>query len=99
MFVPIGEWFGKNIGITSGVIGIEFVVGLVLGLLIKKAIKLIIITAIVIGIGSYLGIIAGNSSSLSQYEMAAISVTSLLLSVAPLSAGIVIGLIIGFIKG
>lgn len=97
--IPFREWFGGNIGLGLGVIGIEFIIGLILGLLVKKALKIIVLGAIIIALGSYLGILAVHWDKLSQYSGTAVGLLALLPSILPFGVGLIIGVIIGFIKG
>lgn len=97
--IDIKELFQNNLGIAAGIVGIEFFIGLILGFFIKKALKLIIIAAIVLGIGSYLGVMAVNVDKLKTHTLAALAQISTYVSVIPFGVGLLIGAVIGFIKG
>ncbi|MDI6887707.1 MAG: hypothetical protein QMC98_03600 [Candidatus Thermoplasmatota archaeon] len=99
MTIPFGELFQNNLGITAGVISIQFLVGLVLGFFVKKALKLIIIAAVILGIGSYLGVMAVNIDKIKSYSIAALAQISTFVSVIPFGIGLLIGVVIGLIKG
>ena len=96
--------------ITSGSIGglppivimiIPFVIGLIVGYLVHKALKIAIIAAIILVIVSYLGFFGlslGALKSLSdKYGPIAIQYGALLMGILPLGIGLIVGFIIGFI--
>ena len=91
--------FSGNLGFGIGLIGIQFLIGLILGLLIKKALKVIIIIVILIGVGSYLGAVAVNWGKVVGVENTAVALGSVVFTLLPLGAGLLIGGIIGFVKG
>jgi uncharacterized membrane protein (Fun14 family) len=96
--------------ITSGSIGglptivvmiLPFIVGLIVGYLVHKFLKIAIIAAVVIAIVSYLGFFGLSWGSLKdlidKYGPVAIQYSALLIGILPLSLGFIVGLIIGFI--
>lgn len=94
-----GEMFSGNLGFGIGLIGIQFLIGLILGLLIKKALKVIIIIAVLIGVGSYLGAVAVNWGKVVGVANTTVALGSVVFTLLPLGAGLLIGGIIGFVKG
>jgi uncharacterized membrane protein (Fun14 family) len=96
--------------ITSGSIGglppivvmiIPFVVGLIVGYLVHKMLKIAIIAAIVLVIVAYFGFFGlslGALKNLSdKYGPIAVQYGTLLMGILPLGIGLVVGFIIGFI--
>jgi uncharacterized membrane protein (Fun14 family) len=96
--------------ITSGSIGglppivvmiIPFVIGLIVGYLIHKMLKIAIIAAIILVVVSYFGFFGlslGALKNLSdKYGPMAIQYGVLLIGMLPLGIGFIVGLIIGFI--
>ncbi len=94
-----GEMFSGNLGFSIGLVGIQFLIGLILGLLIKKGLKVIIIIAVLIGVGSYLGVVAFNPGEVAGAAGTAVALGSVVFTLLPLGAGLLIGGIIGFVKG
>ncbi|MDI6917951.1 MAG: hypothetical protein QMC80_09180 [Thermoplasmatales archaeon] len=93
------EMFSRNFGFSMGLVGIEFLIGLILGLLIKKALKVIIIVAILIGVGSYVGAVAVNWGMVVGTAGTLAALGLLGFTLLPLGAGLLVGGIVGFIKG
>jgi uncharacterized membrane protein (Fun14 family) len=96
--------------ITSGSIGglppivvmiIPFVIGLIVGYLVHKMLKIAIIAAIVLVIVAYFGFFGlslGALKNLSdKYGPIAVQYGTLLMGILPLGIGLVVGFIIGFI--
>jgi len=96
--------------ITNGVIAgipsilfmiIPFILGLIIGFLLKKALKLAIIAGIIIIALTYFGIFNLSFEGLKDlaitYGPIALHYGVLLLGMLPLSLGLVIGVIIGFL--
>ncbi len=96
--------------ITSGTISglptivvmiLPFVLGLIVGYLIHKFLKIAIVAAVVLFIVAYLGFFGlslGTLKSVSdKYGPIAIQYGTLLIGVLPLGLGFIVGLIIGFI--
>ncbi len=96
--------------ITSGNIGgiptfvimiIPFVVGLIIGYLLHKFLKIAIIAAIIIVIVAYLGFFGLSLGALKNladiYGPVAIQYGVLLIGILPLGLGFIVGAIIGFI--
>ena len=87
------------------VIAIPFIIGLIIGILIKKVIKVGIIVAIIALVAAYLGFI--NLGSVVQeaknlvltYGPTATTYVALFFGIVPLSIGLVIGIIVGFLFG
>ena len=96
--------------ITSGSIGglppivimiIPFVIGLIVGYLVHKMLKIAIIAAIILVVVAYFGFFGlslGALKSISDtYGPIAIQYGVLLMGILPLSLGLVVGFVIGFI--
>jgi uncharacterized membrane protein (Fun14 family) len=96
--------------ITSGSIGgipplvlmiIPFVIGLVVGYLFHKMLKIAIIAAIILVVVAYFGFFGLSLGALKSiadtYGPIAIQYGILLMGILPLSLGLVIGFIIGFV--
>jgi uncharacterized membrane protein (Fun14 family) len=96
--------------ITSGSIGglppivvmiIPFVIGLIVGYLVHKMLKIAIIAAIILVVVSYFGFFGlslGALKSLADtYGPIALQYGTLILGILPLGIGFIVGLIIGFI--
>lgn len=94
-----GEMFGGNLGFTMGLVGIEFLIGLILGLLIKKALKVIIIVAVLICVGFYFGAVTVNWGMVVGTAGTVAALGLLGFTLLPLGAGLLVGGIIGFVKG
>jgi len=86
---------------TLVVAALPFIVGLVLGFVVKKALKVAIVLIVLALLASYFGFInlGWLAAELRQYAPAALSYLSILVTVLPLGIGFVIGLILGFIFG
>ena len=86
---------------TIVVIILPFVVGLIVGYLVHKFLKIAIIVAVILVIVSYLGFFGlslGTLKDLSdKYGPIAIQYGVLLIGMLPLGLGFIVGLIIGFI--
>jgi uncharacterized membrane protein (Fun14 family) len=96
--------------ITSGSIGglptivvmiLPFVVGLIVGYLVHKFLKIAIVAAVILVIVSYLGFFGLSLGSLKdlsdKYGPIAVQYGALLIGILPLGLGFIVGLIIGFI--
>ena len=96
--------------ITSGSIGglppivlmiIPFVIGLIVGYLVHKMLKIAIIAAIILVVVAYLGFFGLSLGALKNiadiYGPAAIQYGTLLIGMLPIGLGFFVGLIIGFI--
>jgi uncharacterized membrane protein (Fun14 family) len=96
--------------ITSGSIGglppivvmiIPFILGLVVGYLVHKMLKIAIIAAIILVVVSYFGFFGlslGALKNLSDtYGPIVVQYGTLLIGILPLGIGFIVGLIIGFI--
>ena len=88
---------------TIVVMAIPFVIGLVIGILIKKAVIIGIILAIVAVVAAYLGFISlegveqGVNNLATKYGPVALTYVAIFFGIVPLSLGLVVGIIIGFI--
>jgi uncharacterized membrane protein (Fun14 family) len=80
---------------------IPFVIGLIIGYLVHKFLKIAIIAAIILVIISYFGFFGlslGTLKDLSEtYGPIAFQYGTLLMGVLPLGLGLIVGFIIGFI--
>ena len=96
--------------ITSGSIGglppivvmiIPFILGLVVGYLVHKMLKIAIIAAIILVVVSYFGFFGLSLGALKdlsdKYGPIAVQYGTLLMGMLPLGIGLIVGLIIGFV--
>jgi len=96
--------------VTSGSIGglppiilmiIPFVIGLIVGYLIHKFLKIAIIGAIVVAVAAYLGFFSLNIGAMKdlsdKYGPIAVQYGTFLIGILPLGIGLVVGLVVGFI--
>lgn len=96
--------------ITSGSIGglptivimiIPFVIGLIVGYLVHKTLKIAIIAGIILVVAAYFGFFGLSLGALQnlaqQYGPMTIHYGALLIGMLPLSLGLIVGLVIGFI--
>jgi hypothetical protein len=85
------------------VMAIPFVLGLVVGVLVKKFFKIAVIAVVIIVLASYFGFFNLSLGSLkdtaARYGPLTFHYAALLLGMLPLSVGLIIGLIIGFLFG
>jgi hypothetical protein len=85
------------------VIAIPFIIGVVIGFIIKKTIKIGIILVVIALVASYFGFISlgdiaqGVKDLAAKYGPVALTYVALFFGIIPLSIGLVIGVIIGFI--
>lgn len=100
-----GFIFSGNIsGIPTIIIMIvPFIVGGIIGFLIKKFFKLLLILTIIVFISSYLGFFTINLSTLKTiaetYGAQVIHYGTILIGILPIGLGLIAGLIIGFLLG
>jgi len=96
-YISSGQVFGLP---TMAFMAIPFVVGVVLGLMIKKALKMAILLTIIVALATYLGIVSVSLDKLKAvfdaYGSQAAMYAAMVIALLPLSAGLVIGLIIAF---
>ena len=95
---------GNIAGIPTIVImAIPFIIGLIIGFLVKKMLKIAIIAAIIVVIVSYLGLFGLSLGALKDiadtYGPAVFHYGALLIGMLPLGLGFIVGLIIGFVFG
>jgi uncharacterized membrane protein (Fun14 family) len=96
--------------VTSGSIGglppivvmiIPFVVGLIVGYLFHKMLKIAVIAAIILVVVAYLGFFGLSLSALKdladKYGPVALHYGTLVIGILPLGIGFIAGLIIGFV--
>jgi uncharacterized membrane protein (Fun14 family) len=96
--------------ITSGSIGglppivlmiIPFIIGLIVGYLVHKMLKIAIIAAIILVVVSYFGFFGLSLGALKDlsdtYGPIAVQYGALLMGMLPLGIGLIVGFIIGFI--
>jgi uncharacterized membrane protein (Fun14 family) len=80
-----------------------FVLGLAVGFLIKRLLKIAVIAGVIIALVSYLGFLNLSLGSLRdlaiRYGPVTYQYAILLLGMLPLSIGLIIGLVIGFLFG
>jgi uncharacterized membrane protein (Fun14 family) len=86
-----------------GIMSIPFVLGLVVGFLAIKFLKIALIIVVILAVVIYLGLYSLDVNTLhqlaSQYGPAALHLGAVLIGMLPLGIGFVIGAIIGFILG
>ncbi len=96
--------------ITSGSIGglppivvmiIPFVIGLIVGYLVHKMLKIAIIAGIILVVVAYFGFFGLSLSALKdladKYGSVALHYGTLLIGILPIGLGFIVGLIIGFV--
>lgn len=88
---------------SVSMIGI-FIIGLILGILLWKMLKMAIILTILVGIGMYFGVVGSGfiedvKDILMDYGPQAIHLAALVIGILPFGLGIVAGFIIGLLKG
>ena len=102
LFALMSGSFGAGVP-SLVVIAIPLIVGLIIGFVLRKALKIGIILVIVAFAASYLGFIslAGVEQSVkdlaTKYGPVAMSYVALFFGIIPLSIGLIIGVIIGFV--
>jgi hypothetical protein len=104
----LGDLLGKIWGSIGGfptlvVMAIPFIVGLVVGFLVKKFLKWAIIAGVIVVVIAYFGFFGLSLTSLgslaTKYGPIAAQEAILLFGLLPLGIGFVIGVILGFIFG
>ncbi len=82
-------------------LAVPFIIGLVIGILLKKALKIAIIGLVVVAAGLYFGVISMGQiqSALSTYGPQAIHYAALLFGMLPLGLGLIAGIVIGIVFG
>jgi uncharacterized membrane protein (Fun14 family) len=97
-FITSGNFSGIP---TIVVMLIPFVVGLIVGYMVHKFLKIAIIAGIILVIVSYLGFFGLSLSALKNlsdtYGPVALQYGTLLIGILPLSLGFFVGVILGFI--
>jgi uncharacterized membrane protein (Fun14 family) len=82
---------------------LPFVVGLIVGFLVNKVLKIAVIVIIVLAVAIYFGLYSLDVPTLQQlaqqYGPAAVQLGVLIVGVLPLGIGFIVGAIIGFILG
>ncbi|MFQ6075933.1 MAG: hypothetical protein ACE5Z5_07350 [Candidatus Bathyarchaeia archaeon] len=93
---------GSVLGLpTLGFMAVPFVIGLIIGIMIKKAFKIALILLVAIGAGVYLGFMnisdlkVAGANLVETHGSAAQQYASMLIGMLPLGTGLVVGLIIG----
>jgi len=85
------------------VMAVPFVLGLIVGFFIKKALKIAIIAGLAIAAVTYFGMsnlgLEGLKDIIARYGPQALHYAIILVAMVPLSLGFVIGLVIGFLLG
>jgi uncharacterized membrane protein (Fun14 family) len=97
-FVTSGTVFGIP---TFVVMFFPLIVGLIVGFLARKFLKIAIIAAVVILIATYLGFFGLNFTTLKslveEYGPIAVQYGTLIMGILPLGIGFFVGIIIGFL--
>jgi hypothetical protein len=101
MIVPL-DLFGILGGTLGGIptliiMAVPFIVGLIVGFLVKKALKWGILAAIILVIATYFGFFGLTWGTLGNVGMDVIQGGILLFGMLPLGLGFIIGLILGFL--
>jgi len=85
------------------VMAVPFVLGLIVGFFIKKALKIAVIAGLIIVAVTYLGVFSlgleGLKDTMAQFGPLAVHYAVILLGMLPLGLGFVIGLVVGFLLG
>lgn len=81
-----------------------FIIGLIIGILFRKALKWGIVLVIIAGVGLYFGVVSWGfigrvANYLMDYGSKAIQYAAVVCGVLPLGLGLVVGLIIGIMRG
>jgi len=80
-----------------------FIIGLILGILLWKMLKMTIVLALLVGVGMYFGVIGSGfiedvKTLLLNYGPQALQLAGLVIGVLPFGLGIAVGFIIGLLK-
>jgi len=105
MILPIDIWSDLLGLVTSNlggvptllIMAVPFIIGLIVGFFIKKTLKFAILIAIILVIATYFGFFGLTWATLGNVGMDVIQGGILLFGMLPLSIGLIIGVIIGFI--
>jgi len=85
------------------VMAIPLILGLIVGFFIKKSLKKALIVGLIVAVVTYFGLftlsLGGLKDIITQYGPMSAHYVVLLLGMLPLSAGLIIGLAIGFLFG
>ena len=89
---------------TAVFMAVPFIMGVILGVLIKKTLKIAAIITILVGAGIYLGVISIGfidtvRDLLEQYGPQAIHLATMIIGMLPLGLGLAVGLIVGLKYG
>ena len=101
LFNLMSSTFGAGIP-SIVVMALPLIIGIVIGYLIRKAIKIGIILALILIIAIFFGFISlanvesGAKELITKYGPMAASYVAIFFGIVPLSIGLVIGIIIGF---
>lgn len=96
---------GSLLGLPASVfMSIPFITGVILGFMIKKALKWAVIGLVIIGGGLYLGVINMGDiktylAKLPSYAPELMQYAALILGLLPLGMGLAVGLLIGLKYG
>ena len=88
---------------TIAIAAAPFVVGIIIGFFLRKALKIALVLIVVAIAGSYFGLVSlsslggGAKDLISKYGPMAQTYIGVLFTVVPLSLGLVIGIVIGFL--
>jgi hypothetical protein len=101
LFNQMSSTFGSGIP-SIVVMALPLIIGIVIGYLIRKAIKIGIILALIVIIAIFFGFVSlanvesGAKELITKYGPTAASYVAIFFGIVPLSIGLVIGIIIGF---
>jgi uncharacterized membrane protein (Fun14 family) len=88
---------------TLIVMAIPFILGLIIGFFLKKILKIAIIAAVILFVATYFGLFGlsftGLKNLATQYGPVAIQYAIAIIGLLPLSIGLILGAILGFIFG
>ena len=88
---------------SISMIGI-FIIGLILGILLWKMLKMAIVLTLLIGVGMYFGVVGSGfiedvKTLLLNYGPQALQLAALVIGILPFGLGIAAGFVIGLLKG
>ncbi len=99
-YISSGQAFGLP---TIVFMAIPFIIGLILGFLVKKMLKMVIPLVILVALAAYLGLVTINLNKLKDifnaYGSQTAMYVAMIISIVPLSAGLIIGVIVAFMVG
>jgi uncharacterized membrane protein (Fun14 family) len=88
---------------SISMIGI-FIIGLILGILLWKMLKMAIVFTILVGVGMYFGVVGSGfiedvKTLLMTYGPQALQLAALVIGILPFGFGVAVGFVIGLLRG